>query len=145
MSSEEESYWSKDFPLQQEAEDFAGRIRTFTVDCIEFPMGYTVRAVENDTDHMGYVFESFSEISPYSALGKIRQKIRKALATRHITRSEYGYDMMHDELTGRISCDDQGEPMLVIDGIHLTFDEFGQFFSSHEGFEFSLKIKESLL
>ncbi len=145
MCIEEERYWSKDFPLQQEAEDFAGRIRTFTVDCIELPTGYTVRAVENGTDHMGYLFESFSETSPYSALGNIRDKMRKALATRHITKSKYGYDMMHDELKGRITCDAQGEPVLIVDGIHLTFDDFGQFFSSHEGFEFSLKINESLL
>lgn len=145
MCMEEERYWSKDFPLQQEAEDFAGRIRTFTVDCIELPMGYTVRAVENDTDYMGYLFESFSETSPYSALGAIRSKMRKALATRHITKSKYGYGMMHDELKGRITCDAQGEPALIIDGIHLSLDQLGHFFSCHEGFEFSLKIKESLL
>lgn len=145
MSVEEERYWSKDFPLQQEAEDFAGRIRTFTIDCVELPMGYTVRAVENDTDYMGYLFESFSETSPYSALGKIRDKIRKALATRHITKSDYGYDMMHDELKGRITCDAQGEPALIIDGIHLTLDHLGHIFSSSEGFEFSLKIVESLV
>ncbi|MCK5131463.1 MAG: hypothetical protein KAR40_04855 [Candidatus Sabulitectum sp.] len=142
---EEERYWSKDFPLQQEAEDFAGRIRIFTVDCIELPMGYTVRAVENSTDYMGYLFESFSETSPYSALGKIRDKIRKALATRHITKSDYGYNMMHDELQGRITCDAQGEPALIVDGSHLTLDDLGHIFSSSEGFEFSLKIKESLL
>jgi len=142
---EEEKYWGNDFPLQQEAEDFAGRIRTFTVDCIELPMGYTVRAVENSTDHMGYLFESFSETSPYSALGKIRDKIRKALATRHITKSKYGYSMMHDELKGRITCDAQGKPALVVDGIHLTLDDLGHILSSREGFEFSLKIKESLL
>lgn len=145
MCVEEERDWSKDFPLQQEAEDFAGRIRTFTVDCIELPMGYTVLAVENDTDYMGYLFESFSESSPYSALGKIRGKMRKALATRHITKSDYGYNMMHDELKGRITCDAQGEPALIIDGIHLSLNQLGQFFSSHERFEFSLIIKESLL
>jgi len=142
---EEESFWNKDFPLQEEVEDFAGRIRTFTIDCIEFPMGYTVRAVENNTDHMGYLFESFSETSPYSALGAVRGKIKKALASRHITKSKYGYDMLHDELKGRITSDAQGEPALIVDGIHLSLDQLGQFFSCHEGFEFSLKINESLL
>lgn len=145
MCIDEESYWRKDFPLQQEAEDFAGRTRTFTVDCVELPMGYTVRAVENNTDHMGFLFESFSETSPYSALGKIRDKMRKALATRHITKSDYGYSMMHDELKGRITCDAQGEPALIVDGIHLTLDDLGHIFSSSEGFEFSLKIVESLV
>ncbi len=145
MCTEEERFWNKDFPLQEEVEDFAGRIRTFTVDCFELPMGYSVHAVENNTDHMGFLFESFSETSPYSALGEVRRKMRKALATRHITKSEYGYDMLHDELKGRITRDAQGEPALIVDGIHLSLEQLRQFFSSHEGFEFSLIIKESLL
>ena len=94
---------------------------------------------------MGFIFESFSETSPYSALGKIRDKMRKALATRHITKSDHGYSMMHDELKGRITCDAQGEPALIVDGIHLTLDNLGHIFSSREEFEFSLKIVESLV
>ncbi|NOQ21098.1 MAG: hypothetical protein GQ565_00405 [Candidatus Aegiribacteria sp.] len=53
--------------------------------------------------------------------------------------------MMHDELKGRITCDAQGEPALIVDRIHLTIDDLGHIISSSEGFEFSLKIVESLI
>jgi hypothetical protein len=36
--------WHDDFPLREHVEDFAGRTRTFVIDCHETALGFTVRA-----------------------------------------------------------------------------------------------------
>jgi len=45
--------WKQDFPIHDEAEDFAGRKRSFVVDCDEGPLGYTVRASEAGKEGLG--------------------------------------------------------------------------------------------
>ena len=77
--------WKTDFPIRESVEDFAGKQRTFVIDCHEGGLGYTVRASEEGKDGRGYQFASYSEIDPYSALGRVRQKMSRGLATRHIT------------------------------------------------------------
>jgi len=50
----------------------------------------------------GYRFRVFSTNSPYEALGMIRQKIRKTLATKYIDDSEDVFALTHERLVGRI-------------------------------------------
>ena len=38
--------WKADFPIRENVEDFAGKQRTFVIDCHEGGLGYTVRASE---------------------------------------------------------------------------------------------------
>jgi hypothetical protein len=73
--------------MREEAEDSAGRMRSFVIDCHEGGLGFTVRAVEEGREGMGYEFAAFSETSPYSALGRVRQKMHRGSAMRHVTGS----------------------------------------------------------
>jgi hypothetical protein len=46
--------WKADFPMREEVEDYAGRMRVFIINCSEGAHGFTVRAEEegrsgNDT------------------------------------------------------------------------------------------------
>jgi len=52
--------------------------------------------------------------------------------------------MLHDSLKGRITGDGEGGVLLVIDGIPLTLEEFGVLLASHEGWDFSLKVRDAL-
>ena len=135
--------WRADFPLREDVEDFSGKARTFLIDCSETALGFTVRAQEQGTED-GYEFAAYSETSPYSALGRVRQKMYRELATRHITGAPGGYRMLHDSLSGRITSDDDGGVLLVVDGVPLSLEEIGSILVSREGWSFELQITDSL-
>ncbi len=62
------------FPLEEQVEDFSGKLRTFVIDCHEGPLGFTLRAHEKGSEGVGYEFGAYSETSPYNALYRVRQK-----------------------------------------------------------------------
>jgi hypothetical protein len=136
--------WHDDFPLREDVEDFAGKTRTFVIDCHETALGFTVRAREQGAEDDGYEFAAYSETSPYSALGRLRQKMYRGLATRHITGTPGSYRMLHDSLRGRIASDGHGGVLLVVDGVPLSLQDIGSILSSHEGFSFALQIVDAL-
>jgi len=133
--------WKRDFPIRKEFEHFSGKMRAFIIECYEGPLGYTVRAREEKPKGEGYEFSVFSETSPYSALGRLREKTRRSMATRHLSSD---HEMLHDTLHGRITSDVNGGVLLVVDGLCVNMDEIGRFLSVHEGWEFELKIIDAL-
>ena len=128
-----------DFPIQETAEDFAGRKRQFEISMHELGLGFMVQADEVGADGLGYEFSAFDQASPYLALGKLRAKMQRTLATRHLTKAEFGFFPSHDTLRGRITSDD-GEAVFVIDGTPLSLAQFGQLVATHEGFDFTLRF-----
>jgi hypothetical protein len=136
--------WDADFPMREEVEDYAGKARTFVITCHETGLGFTVRAVEEGRRGAGYEFAAYSETSPYSAIGRLRQKMYRGLATRHITGSPGGYRMLHDRLSGRITSDGEGGVVLVVDGVPLGIDDLASILASHEGWGFELGIVDAL-
>ena len=134
----------KDFPIHEEVEDHAGRRRAFVIDCHRGELGYTVRATEEGKDGLGYQFGAYSETSPFSALGRVRQKMYRALAARHLSVADGACRMLHDGLEGRITSDANGQVILVVDGVPLGMEEVESLLRSHEGWSFSLQIVDSL-
>lgn len=136
--------WQRDFPMREEVADFAGHKRVFAITCHEGGLGFTVRAKEEGCGDAGYEFAAYSETSPYSALGRVRDKMRRGLATRHITGSSGDYQMTHDQLRGRISSGRETGVFLVVDGIPLTLEDLAEILSTHEGWCFELRIMDAL-
>ena len=136
--------WQRDFPMREEVEDYAGRGRVFVITCHEGGLGFTVRATEEGREGTGYEFAAYSETSPYSALGRVRDKMRRGLATRHITGSRGAYQMTHDQLRGRISSDRETGVFVVVDGIPLTMEDLAEILSTHEGWGLELRIVDAL-
>ena len=136
--------WQDDFPMDQEAEDFAGRLRHFEITCHFNGLGYSVRAVEKDRDYNGYEFAAYSETSPYDALGRVRQKIERGLATRHLKGSPGGFTMTHDTLRGRIGWTDERGAVLIVDGQVVTMENLASILSGHEGWAVELRITDAL-
>lgn len=130
--------------MREEVEDYAGRERVFEITCYEGGLGFTVRATEEGRGGTGYEFAAYSETSPYSALGRVRDKMRRGLATRHITGPPGDYQMTHDQLRGRISSDRDTGVFLVVDGIPLTMEDLAKILSTHEGWAFDLRIADAL-
>lgn len=136
--------WDADFPMREEVEDYAGKARVFVITCHETGLGFTVRAEEEGSRGPGYEFAAHSETSPYSALGRLRQKMCRGLATRHITGSPGTYRMLHDRLSGRITSDGDGGVVLVVDGTPLGIDDLASILASYEGWGFEMQIVDAL-
>lgn len=136
--------WASDFPIREQVEDCAGRMRSFVINCHEGGLGFTVRAEEEGRRGTGYEFAAYSETSPYSALGRVRQKMHRSLATRHITGSPGDYRMLHDRLSGRITSDGKGRVLLIVDGVALELGDLASILESHEGWSFELNIVDGL-
>ena len=134
---------SRDFPLHESVEDAFGNLRSFIITCDDLPLGYVVRATEEGKDGLGYEFSSFSETSPYNALWALRQTMYRALATRHITKQDNRYRMMHDSIQGRITWSQEKGLVLVVDGISLDMDDLAGILETHEGWQFRLQISDA--
>jgi hypothetical protein len=139
-----EKSWEADFPMREEVEDHAGRTRTFVINCHEGGLGWTVRAREEGRRGAGYEFAAYSETSPYSALGRLRQKMYRGVATRHISGSPGAYQMLHDKLSGRITSDGNGGVVLVVDGLAVGEENLASILLTHEGWSFELQIVDGL-
>lgn len=130
--------------MREEVEDHAGRMRVFTIDCHEGGLGFTMRAVEDGTEGNGYQYEAYGETSAYSALGRVRRKMYRSLAMRHLTGRPGRYSMLHDKLTGRIGSDGEGGPQLIVDDVLLDMDNLSRILATHEGWCFELQIVDAL-
>lgn len=137
------SGWKKDFPIHEEVEDSSGRQRSFVIDCHEGPLGFTVRASEEGKKRLGYEFACYSETSPYAALGRVRDKMARGLATRYLSSAKGPKEMLHDSLEGRITSKD-GAVALVVDGVALSIAGIERMLGSREGWGFELRIVDPL-
>ncbi len=114
--------------------DFEGKEREFEYLVHENDMGFMVRAKE--TNDIGYEFHAFSETNPFTALGEIRQKIRKRLSTRYLQKKEGGYHLYHDEAKGQI-----GYGGIIVDGVFIPFEQLNEMIQTYEGFYIEIRIK----
>ena len=135
--------WRPDFPIREDVEDGCGRQRRFVIDCHERGLGYTVRASEEGQDGLGYQFAAYSGTSPYSALGRVRAKIARGLATRHVSTTDGRLRMLHDRLRGRITSDGAGGVILIVDGRQIGLEDLKTILATHEGWEFELRIVDA--
>ncbi len=92
------------FPFEESYTDFAGNERSFLFSLHEVPVGIAVNAEEQVVRDEGYSFRDFDTHNPFLALGRLRGRIRRALATKHIERMPDGsYQLTHRTVRGRIS------------------------------------------
>ena len=124
-----------EFPKEDSFLDFEGKERVFDYLVLDVRVGYSVRAKERKEN--GYEFASFSESSPFNALGELRQKIRKRLSTRHLQKEHGQLHLYHDEAKGHISTGG-----VVIDGKFISFQQLTSMLQAYEGFLFNLKIQD---
>jgi hypothetical protein len=77
-------------------------------------------------------------------LGRLVEKIRRALAMKHLTQGTLGLEIADRVVRGHIGWDDDedGVPLLVIDGREITWDQFGRMMMIFEGWQFKLEIRD---
>ena len=99
---------------------------------------------EGAEDKDGYLFREFDANSPFLALGRLRGRIQRALAIRHLEERVPGeFHPLHDRLRGRISYS-SGEDAVafVIDGKSLTLAQFAKMVQMFQGWQFRLDFLE---
>ena len=95
----------------------------------------------------GYRFQVLgdAEADPFTLLGQLTERIRRALGRRHLT-SEGGQLSIADFIVrGRLDWDPEAEggaPLVVIEGQPVTWEEFGRLLMSYEGWQFKLDIRD---
>jgi len=100
-----------------------------------YPGGYEFSAIGNIEEE---VFELF---------GKLFERVRRALNRKHIYWCEttQNWQITNDNLVrGKIGCDHESseyerQPLIVIDGKEISWNQFGQMLMTYEGFNFKLE------
>ncbi|HEX5180567.1 MAG TPA: hypothetical protein VFW04_14615 [Gemmatimonadaceae bacterium] len=123
------------FPTAETFVDCCGEPHEFALELLRTASGYFLRATECASKDDGYAFAAHSETGPYLALGRLRSKLQKGLATRYLAAGETQPRLGHDVAVGRISYGG-----VVVDGQSLTFDELAAILSVYEGWQFKLEI-----
>lgn len=139
MSLPYESDPDEYFPSVEAFFDFRGRKREFEIDLLVQKTGYFLRATEKGCrgQARSYAFAAYSPASPFVALGLLREKIRRGLATRFLVKEGHHRQLSHDRMQGRV-----GDGGVVVDGAFISFDEFCAMLQVYEGFHFSLQIAD---
>ena len=129
--------------------DSSGEVREFHFRTYLFGTGVALDAFELCDGHpAGYRFQIIGdpEEDQLALLGRLIEKMRRSLSTKHLTKSEYGLEISEERVVrGRIEWDDthQGDlPLLVIDGREIDWEQFGRMLMTFEGWQFKLIIAD---
>ena len=139
MHKEDEQSPEDYFPSVESFTDFIGKQREFVIELMAQPSGYFLQAKERRPpgNGGGYEFAAYSPVDPFFALGLLRGKIRKGLATRYLTQEHGHRSLSHDRMRGHI-----GYGGVVVDGAFISFEELCFILDTYEGFHFSLTITD---
>lgn len=96
----------------------------------------------------GYQFQVIGkpEDDLLALLGRLIDKIRRALSLVHLGDGEYGLQIAdHRVVRGMVGWDaaeDGRVPLLTIDGREITWEELGRMLMTYEGWQFKLEIRD---
>lgn len=79
----------------------------------------------------------------FAMVGRMVEKIRRALAVKHITTGSYGLEIVDYCVKGRIEPDDLNDgfqPVIIIDGRPVQWDELGRMLMGFEGWQIKLEL-----
>lgn len=93
----------------------------------------------------GYRFQILDEprSDPFVLLGKLVQKMMRALATKHLREDAGGLQVADTMVRGRIEwngVEDVRQPCVVIDGRRVEWNDFGALLMAFEGWQFRLEL-----
>ena len=114
-----------------------------------FGPGVSLDAFElRDGERAGYQFQVIGgpEDDLLALLGQLLQKMRRALAIKHVKSGEYGLQIVEPHVVrGSIQWDEAWEgqvPMLIVDGREISWEQFGHMLMPYEGWQFKLEIRD---
>jgi hypothetical protein len=131
--------------------DTAGVAHTFAIRSFLAVTGHQMEALEMlADDQLGYQFGVLGDVEAdaWELFQQLHEQVRRALAVRHVERTEFGWQVTHDQrLTGRIEWDgdeDGTVPKLVIDGKPFSWEQVGRMLMTFEGFTLTAQMDEAV-
>lgn len=79
----------------------------------------------------------------FALLGRLIEKIRRALAIKHLVDEEHGLRIADQMVRARIDWDESEDgrvPLVVVDGREVSWEDFGRMLMTFEGWQFKLEI-----
>ena len=132
-------------------EDAEGAPHTFKFRSMLVPTGHEIEALEITGDaRAGYRFAMLGdfEADARELFQLLYAKMRREVATRHVHRTEFGWQLTSDQrLVGRIEWDPDSDvrlPLVVIDGKAFTWEQVGHMLMTFEGFTLDARIKDTI-
>ncbi len=132
-----------------ELADCTGKTHVFHFRTRLFGPGVALDAFElRDARPAGYQFQVIGDPKDdlLVLLGRLIEKIRRALSVVHIGDGELGLQIAdHRVVRGMIDWDEAQEgrvPLLTIDGREVAWDELGRMLMTYEGWQFKLEIRD---
>jgi hypothetical protein len=129
--------------------DCTGEMHEFHFLTNLFGLGVAIDAFElRNGDPAGYRFQIIGDPDEdlLVLLGRLIQRMRRALSIKHLTDGKYGLQIADDRVVrAKIEADiEQNDrvPLLIIDGKEITWDEFGRMLMTFEGFQFKLEVAD---
>jgi hypothetical protein len=129
--------------------DSTGEVHEFHFRTYLFGAGVALDAFElRDGSPAGYQFQIIGDPKEdlLVLLGRLIERMRRALSTKHLTESEHGLQIADERVVcGRIGWSDAhngGVPLLVIDGREIDWEDFGRMLTSFEGWQFKLNLAD---
>lgn len=95
----------------------------------------------------GYRFQLLADAQtePLSLLGRLVERIRRALSVKDIEQGECGTRIAKQSVRARIDWDETEDgrvPLLIIDGQPVSWEEFGRMLMTFEGWQLRVEIKD---
>jgi hypothetical protein len=120
---------------------FHFRVRLFgvgvSIDAFElregYPFGYQFQIIGDPEDDLMVL------------LGKMIERIRRALSIKHLTKGEFGWQIAERQVVRAViqsDCQPVQMPVLAIDGREVSWQEFGRMLMTFEGWQFKLEIHD---
>ena len=131
-------------------EDAAGKPHEFHFSTRHGGSHIAVEAFEVEDGHpSGYQFQVLGDPTkePIAIFQQLFERMRRALARRHIVESEHGSQIADSAegsvVRGHIEWDEYEHgrvPRLVVDGKSYSWDQIGRLLMSFEGFQLKLEV-----
>ncbi|MGH7107260.1 MAG: DUF7713 domain-containing protein [Acetobacteraceae bacterium] len=133
-------------PLQMQDASGASHTFHFGLHLLGDRVSLDALELRDDTSE-GYQFQIIddAEADLFGLMGQLVERMRRALAQRHLEEDGGQLQIADFVARGRITCDleqDGRVPVMVIDGREITWEEFGRMLMTFEGWQFKLEIHD---
>lgn len=124
--------------------DHTGKSIIFQLTFLDLGNKCCVSAFEMTDEPISRTFHGYDTESMEQALTKVRNIIKEELNTVYF-ETEKNTPFCHlkgDYFRGQVGVDEDGEPLMWVDGKPMTLEDFGEFLKALEGFRVEVKVLE---
>ena len=122
--------------------DINGKSVKFLLTFLDLGDKYCVSAQEMTDNPTHRTFHGYDSELMEAALTKVRKTIKEELSTGYFNPNFKNpfHELNGDFFRGHVSDNEDGEPIILVDGKEMTLEDFGEFLKLLDGFRIEVKI-----